>query len=610
MQVATRPVDFNVLFNRPTIKGFELRQGIDQFAQHVCSHLRLRDITLEWSNNVPTAMVNQHGTIRVANVRDDAVITHNTLVRYAGFIVHELLHIKYTDFDVQSTRSRPGLQYIATLHNAVEDAWIERTGIASELLGNIEGLLQGLMEQIISEGEAAAPDWSDPNHYPFTLAVYAREYCRRLPVPAALVPVFEEATRRIDTAKSSADTLAIAEWVFDQIQNVENNPDNSRDDDGPTEPCQNPNNQGDNKPQGDKGNEGQDQGQDGQDGQDQGQDAAGDGQGGEGQGQDGQGQGQGEGDGQDGPQDGPQNASEGPTGADQDSGEGKGAAEDSDASNRVPRDAGKAKPAEAWATPREVEPTVQAPNGQSATGTYTLTEILGEPDRHLGGSFWDTTISVPGKLRYEIRRLFDNTSSTQFSPNRKSGSIDNRSLHKFGQTDRLFQLRRDVEGIDSAVVICLDISYSMFEDRLMGPAVKSCAALFDALTSAEVATAVLTFGDYVGESVPFGTRPARAKTILSKVCQGGGTNDYVAVRHAHDMLRRRPEFRKICFVITDGAGHRTATRQQCESGEAFGIKTIGVGIGFDVSGVYPDAVCIDKVEDLAQVSFQKIKACI
>lgn len=576
MQVANRPVDFNVLFNRPTIKGFELRQGIEQFAQHVCSHLGLRDINLQWCHNVPTAMVNQHGAIRVANVRDDAVITHNTLVRYAGFIVHELLHVKYTDFSIETTRLHSFTQYISALHNAVEDAWIERTGIASELLGNIDGLLNGLMEQIISESEAAVPDWADPNNYPFTLAVYSREYCRRLPVPAALVPVFEEATRRIDSAKSSKDTLAIAEWVFDQIQNVKNNPDNSRDDDGPTEPCQNPNNKGDNKPQGNK------------DGQDQGQDAAG----------------------QDDGQDGAQNASERPTGADQDSGEGEGASEDSDASNRVPKDAGKAKPVAAWAEPREVEPTAQAPNGQSATGTYTLTEILGDPAHHLGGSFWDTTISVPGKLRYEIRRLFDNTSSTQFSPNRKSGSIDTRSLHKFGQTDRLFQLRRDIEGIDSAVVICLDISYSMFEDRLMGPAVKTCRALFDALSSAEVATAVLTFGDYVGESVPFGTRPALAKTILSKVCQGGGTNDYVAVRHAHDMLRRRPEFRKICFVITDGAGHRTATRQQCESGEAFGIKTIGVGIGFDVSGVYPDSVYIEKVEDLAQVSFQKIKACI
>jgi cobalamin biosynthesis protein CobT len=72
-------------------------------------------------------------------------------------------------------------------------------------------------------------------------------------------------------------------------------------------------------------------------------------------------------------------------------------------------------------------------------------------------------------------------------------------------------------------------------------------------------------------------------------------------------LHSRPESRKICFVITDGEGDISSTREQCESGTRLGITTIGVGIDLNVSHVYPQAVTVSDLADLGQVSFSKIK---
>jgi cobalamin biosynthesis protein CobT len=76
------------------------------------------------------------------------------------------------------------------------------------------------------------------------------------------------------------------------------------------------------------------------------------------------------------------------------------------------------------------------------------------------------------------------------------------------------------------------------------------------------------------------------------------------------MLLNRPEQRKLCFVITDGCGNIQATREQCKVGERLGITTVGVGIGLDVSHVYPQSVNISDAKELGTVSFKQIKVCV
>ena len=203
------------LMARPWVYGWELRKGINALVQSLASANKRRVIRVEWGGT-QTAAVNGSGLMRLAAVADDARVSRALLVRYVGFVIHEVLHLVYTDFTV-----RNNAPYIDRLHNAVEDIWIERRGIASGLTGNIESVLTDLVNQIVDESLAAVPDWTDPAQYPFVLAIWGRRYARKVPLAQGLQPIFDEASARIDQCRSSRDTLAVAEWVFAQLKALE-----------------------------------------------------------------------------------------------------------------------------------------------------------------------------------------------------------------------------------------------------------------------------------------------------------------------------------------------------------------------------------------------------
>jgi cobalamin biosynthesis protein CobT len=177
----------------------------------------------------------------------------------------------------------------------------------------------------------------------------------------------------------------------------------------------------------------------------------------------------------------------------------------------------------------------------------------------------------------------------------------------------VFKRRLEVEGIDSAVVICLDVSGSMFDVEswrpkpLIGPAVQTCRALLETLDAAGVKTAVLCFGTQISVPKGFNKNARQASAVLGTVKQGGTTSDYAALRYAHQMLAQRHERRKIAFVITDGRGQPDAVRQQVTSGNALGVTTIGIGIGTNVSDIYGQAVTVKDIADLGNASFKQIK---
>jgi len=94
---------------------------------------------------------------------------------------------------------------------------------------------------------------------------------------------------------------------------------------------------------------------------------------------------------------------------------------------------------------------------------------------------------------------------------------------------------------------------------------------------------------------------------LCKIMTKGCTNDYFAVRHAHNMLMDRPEQRKITFVLTDGYGNHVDTKTQVQVGNRMGITTIGIGIQQSVERIYDQAVRVDEISQLGRVSFNQIK---
>lgn len=543
------------------LNGVEFRQAIEQATHKICKELSLAPVTVSWDAWTPTAKINDYGDIVLHNVRDDAVITRPVFERYVGFILHELLHRKYTDFQVGRNEGH----YIRSLHNALEDAMIEHRCIDEKLVGNAQGLLSALVDGMVAESATQPVDWTDPVQYPFVLAVYARKHAsRKVPLANGLKPIFDVARDRLATAKTSEDTLAIALWVADQLKSIQ-------------QPNSNPNPNGEGKGQG-KGK-------------------------GEGQPTDGQpceGQGEGSGKGE-----------EGSTSPDQNEGEGQGASDGSDAP------VGDAKnPADREGNlpyAREVEPTNQAPDGAGADGTYSKSSGITESHHRQHQSYeLNADVNVSAKLRFEVRRLFDNTGTSDHQVGRKSGSVNVRTLHTIPSgNERLFKRRLDVDGIDSAVVIVLDVSGSMFNfKRKLSPiqaGINACASLVDALNSAQVQTAVLTFGCETAVLKPFALPAKKALAVMPNVISGGGTNDFFAVRYAHEMLHGTDAQRKICFVITDGRGNPSAVRDQVRAGESLGITTIGVGIMSDVTDIYKNSVIVRKVEDLGAIAFNKIK---
>jgi cobalamin biosynthesis protein CobT len=496
-----------------------------------------------WTDEVTTAAINQSGDIYLADIRDDATVPHVVLEQYAGFVIHELLHRKYTDFSFNSH-----VPYIRALHNAVEDIWIERKGIAAKVTGNIESLLGALAQDMGNKALAAVTDWSNPAQYPFVLAMHGRTYAPNMPTAAGLAAIFDQACAKIDACRSSADTLAIAEWVFDQLTSIE---------DAPQKPQNAPTS-----------------------------------------GEEGEGEGEGAGDSNK-PADGSSNKAGDENGAGDEDG------------------VGKAKAPTVQTEPVEVEPTNQAPDEAGGSGSYSENARITQAEDYLritADKRFTQRPAIPAKLRYEVKRLFENSGSDEFNLKRKTGALNVHALPSFatGSVD-LFKRRQEVEGIDSAVIILLDVSGSMFDDHnnknaeRMIAAIQTTQALLETLNKAGVKTAVLTFGSYTTVIKGFDMPALKAVPLLERIKDGGSTNDYFAIRYAHKLLLQRPEQRKVVFSITDGDGHRRKAKAQVQSGERLGITTIGVGIQHDVSGVYPKHVNIQNVADLGSASFKQIK---
>jgi len=241
---------------------------------------------------------------------------------------------------------------------------------------------------------------------------------------------------------------------------------------------------------------------------------------------------------------------------------------------------------------------------------------------------WDISITANARLRYEVKRLFENTANDEWQVNRRAGSLNVRALPKVSTSDRLFKRRLESEGVDSAVVVVLDVSGSMFDDIykcnadgsamvdekgnfvqycFMDYAIKATAALLDTLTRAGVKVSLHTFGSRTSVFKGFDEPLARGLSKLAHVSNGGDTNDYQAIRYAHEVLAYRPEARKAVFVITDGEGNAQAAAAQVKSGEALGISTVGIGIKHDVDHIYPKSICINSADDIGNVSFKQIK---
>jgi len=584
------------LLSRSSLRGFEARAGVEAFAHHLCSALGLPPVAIVWSPGITTAAINGHGDMILSDIGDAQQVSRSTLVRYAGFVLHELLHRKWTNFNVRDRR-----QYVAALHNALEDAWIERMAIRSGLTGNTEGLLHALIGQMVSEAMTKVQDWSAPGQLPFSLAVYTRGYGVTVPVPAQVLPIWKEAAARLDACTSSRDTLDLARWVFDQLQQQQEEGKDEGEEEG--------------KPDGEPGEDGkpgeepgQEPGQDGEEGQQQGQQ---------------QGQEPGTEEGQ---QEGQESAQDGPEG------EGQAESQDGEGEGQEGQSQGQGDPVDAGPVSGEIKdhtPAMEVEPGldqqTSAPGaSYSSTEVLrnGAPGL-FPAPYWGQGVSVPPALRYQVRRLFENSAKEWREGGFKSGTLHRAALPKVMTGAReVFARRLSEDGVDTAVAILLDISGSMFptmaqvfRDPQSGKgtridvAVGACIALLDTMAQAGAETMVLAFGEVSHIVKPFSMPWRKAVPLLQRINMQGDTNDFAATRYATECLMRHPAQRKVMLALTDGNGQRYITAEQADAARALGITVIGLGIQMDASRTWgDDSAVINTVADLGTVAFGRMKA--
>jgi hypothetical protein len=434
------------------------------------------------------------------------------------------------------------------------------------LTGNIEGLLAELIDGMVNEALAAVKDWTNPMQYPFALAVYGRRYAvRQVPLAAGLERIFSEASSRIDNCLNSTDTLAVAQWVLEELKLPE--------------PKQEP----EQEQAGKKGEQGK--------GKEQGEEQ------GEGEGS---GEGAGEGSG----------AGEAGEAAGEAAGEGEGEGDKPGERKQV---GGAESPA------KEVEPGCPVAGDPGPGGKFDRGNASESSGSIYASSYnWPTTTGSCGKIRNEIKRLLENTGRSDWSPHRKAGALNVRALPSISTGNvNLFKRRDEVEGVDSAVLILLDNSGSMeylVKDGTprMKAAVPVVVALHAAATAAGASVAVDAFSIATTPVIGWGAPTAKLAGLIAKINPNYNTNDYQAVRLAGDKLLARPEQRKILIVITDGNGDRERTAKHVAALERCGVIVIGIGImlNSEMTDVYPSSISVKNLQDLASASFKHIKVAM
>jgi Mg-chelatase subunit ChlD len=203
----------------------------------------------------------------------------------------------------------------------------------------------------------------------------------------------------------------------------------------------------------------------------------------------------------------------------------------------------------------------------------------------------------------------------------KAGALNVRALPSLATgSDRVFKCRDEVEGIDSAVVILLDASNSMYDNETnaatgkrecyMDHAVPAVVAIHQAVKAAGGDVLVAAFGRTVCKVADWSAPTVKVAKALERVPDNGCTNDARAIRFCGDLLLKRSEARRILFVLTDGDGDVEMARANVETLERLGVTVIGIGIGLDVSGVYPNNVRVNDASALASASFKQIKLAL
>ena len=229
-----------------------------------------------------------------------------------------------------------------------------------------------------------------------------------------------------------------------------------------------------------------------------------------------------------------------------------------------------------------------------------------------------------GAVRSALMRLLRSQDLVGWSSREESGRLDRRSFKRMAAGEEsLFSRRQYKEAEKSAVSIMVDCSGSMSGTGIE-PAQDVSIHLGQLLDKARVSFAChgfrststmdasVTAEEYL--IIPFkpwglSLRKSSARLGAMKFMANYGTPDYAALYWAVEDLSRRPESRRILFVITDARGYEIDKMKIIRDfAERHKIKLIAVGINADsrLDQIFPVSINIASAKALGDAAFRTL----
>lgn len=228
--------------------------------------------------------------------------------------------------------------------------------------------------------------------------------------------------------------------------------------------------------------------------------------------------------------------------------------------------------------------------------------------------------SASRALQTRAYRLFEAMARKKRSYREEGRRVDPARLWRPKTGDyKVFVEKTETARINTAVQILVDCSTSMNSEGRIGSAINSALALAMALhklNGVKVATASFPAvgscsaaeGEQVGIIHTFDQRPESVAKKFAGIFSKAFTPTAEALLWSGRELSGRKEDRKIVFVITDGHpelpgkgrdAYRRLTIKVRQSMEEAGIEVVGLGIGIDVSAIFPKSVVVHDLDSLA-----------
>ncbi|MEA1048397.1 VWA domain-containing protein [Lamprobacter modestohalophilus] len=239
-------------------------------------------------------------------------------------------------------------------------------------------------------------------------------------------------------------------------------------------------------------------------------------------------------------------------------------------------------------------PTLEQGNGPQDQGQALLTQVR----------------SQSTGLTTRLQALVESHTRARTRITRRGLHLSGRLLHRAGVGDaRLFRHLDQRRAPNTALHLLVDLSSSMLygQDRLALEAAMSLALALEPIRG--VTRAVTAFPDRQGRDTQVTQLLAHGQRVAAHagafVREGRGSTPMTgALWFAAADLLARPEPRKVLLTLTDGEpDHMESTRKVIQQASGAGIEVIGVGIAYDVSGLFPLAIRIGTIAELKPALF-------